>query len=861
MLTYDAFIEQKIAIAPDVGYQIAPDDIHPLLKPHQRDIVQWAVQGGRRAIFASFGLGKSLVQLETVRLTLAQSGGKGLIVCPLGVRQEFIRDAAMIDTPIHFIRNTSEAKDDGLYLTNYESVREGKLDPSGFACVSLDEAAILRGFGGTKTFRTFMGMFEGTSTHRFVATATPDPNEYIELLAYAAFLGIMDVGEGKTRFFKRDSTKADKLTLHKHKSAEFWLWVSTWAVFVQQPSDLGYDDTGYDLPPITVNWHEIPTDHSKAIPERDGQGRMFKNTVFGLSEAAAEKRDSLDGRISTMAKLLVAAPDDHCMIWCDLEKERDAIEKALPTSRSVYGTQSLDDRERLVRDFAEGRLQYLSSKASMLGAGVNLQHHCHRSIYVGISFKFNDFIQSLHRIQRFQQAHPVTIDLIHTEAERSVKAILLDKWQRYTKQCAHMAALIREYGLANISKQAELQRSIGVTRHEVRGKTFTLVNNDTVDEASRMEQDSVGLILTSIPFSSQYEYTASYNDFGHNEDNQAFWAQMDYLTPELLRVLQPGRLACIHVKDRIAPGGLTGLGFQTVQPFHCEAILHYTKHGFAYLGMKTIVTDVVRENNQTYRLGWSEQCKDGSRMGVGMPEYVLLFRKPPTDQGNGYADVPVTKEKPDTELPDGSIIPYDYDAGKIVPGTGYSRGRWQLDAHGFIRSSGNRLLTPEEINSIPHEKIFKLWREESTSTVYDHGRHVLLCETMEREKRLPSTFMVMPPHSWHPSVLTDVARMRTLNMMQERKGNELHLCPLQFDLVDRLITQLSMKGEICFDPFSGLGTVVYCAIKLGRRGYGTELNERYHRDAVAYCKEAEKQRDVPTLFSLMDYEREEIPHA
>lgn len=357
--------------------------------------------------------------------------------------------------------------------------------------------------------------------------------------------------------------------------------------------------------------------------------------------------------------------------------------------------------------------------------------------------------------------------------------------------------------------------------------------------------------------SSQYEYTPSMNDFGHTDSNAHFWQQMDFLSPELLRVLSPGRVMCIHVKDRIVPGGLTGLGFQTLHPFHAEAIFHYQRHGFAFLGMKTIVTDVVRENNQTYRLGWSEQCKDGSRMGCGVPEYILLFRKPPTDSSNGYGDVPIVKLKPVTMTPNGERIPYDYDGGKIVPGTGYSRATWQLDAHGFARSNGNRFLTPEEINLLPHEKIYKLWRQESLSTVYDFDRHVHLGEMLEQEKRLPSTFMAMPPHSWHPDVWTDIARMRTLNMDQQRRGQEMHLAPLQLDTVNRLITQLSMPGETCFDPFSGLGTVVYCALKLGRKGIGIELNARYHADAVRYCREAELQRDVPTLFDLEAIDTEE----
>ncbi len=371
-----------------------------------------------------------------------------------------------------------------------------------------------------------------------------------------------------------------------------------------------------------------------------------------------------------------------------------------------------------------------------------------------------------------------------------------------------------------------------------------------------MPEASVGLILTSIPFATQYEYTPSYNDFGHTDDNAHFWQQMDYLTPELLRVLQPGRVAAIHIKDRIVPGGMSGLGFQTVAPFHAEAIDHFRRHGFAYLGMKTIVTDVVRENNQTYRLGWTEQCKDGSRMGVGMPEYLLLFRRPPTDASNGYADAPVLKEKP---LCDDRGMPAPFDSRcnwrHPVPGTGYSRGRWQMDAHGFSRSSGNRLLSSEELAELPHEALYKLWRERSLADVYDFEAHVAVAEGLDHAERLPATFMLLPPHSWHPDVWTDVARMRTLNGAQAAAGREMHLCPLQFDIAERAIVQFSMPGEVVLDPFAGIMTVPYCAVRLGRRGLGIELNAGYFADGLSYLRAAEEEVAAPTLFDLESIEK------
>ena len=836
-LPYREFLAAKAQLASASGLEVDPAEVHPVLKPHQRDAVVWAVRGGRRAIFAAFGLGKTLMQLEAVRLVLAKlGGGRGLIVLPLGVRQEFVRDARLLDLKVTFIRRAAETSADGIYLTNYETVRDGKLDPRGFDVVSLDEAAILRGFGGTKTFRELMRLYEGSASYRFVATATPSPNEYVELLSYAAFLDVMDVGQAKTRFFKRDSAHADRLTLLPHMEEAFWHWVASWALFLQRPSDLGYSDEGYDLPPLEVRWHEVaaaaPAD---APPEWPGQGRLFRDASLGVTQAAREKRESLAARVARMREIVTESPDDHFLLWHDLEAERHAIAAALPGVTEAWGSQDLDERERRIIDFSEGRIRYLATKPVIAGSGCNFQRHCHRAVFVGIGFKFADFIQAVHRIHRFLQGRPVRIDLIYTEGEREIRRGLERKWQQHDELVARMGEIIRRFGLSHEALAGGIRRTVGVERVEARGESYLLVNADAVEETAAMAEDSVDLVVTSVPFATQYEYTPSFNDFGHTEDNAHFWRQMDYLTPELLRVLRPGRVAAVHVKDRIAPGGLTGLGFQTVQPFHAEAIFHYQRHGFAFLGMKTIVTDVVRENNQTYRLGWTEQCKDGTRMGAGLPEYVLLFRRPPTDSSNGYADHPVVKSKEE-----------------------YSRTRWQVDAHGFTRSNGNRPLAPEDLVDLPHERIFKLFRDHGLSHLYDFEEHVQLGEALEAKGRLPTTFMLLQPPSWHPDVWTDVARMRTLNMNQERRGREMHLCPLQFDIVDRLIVQLSMPGETVYDPFAGLMTVPYCAVKLGRRGVGVELNPTYFRDGAAYVEAAARQVAVPTLFDLLD---DEAAHA
>lgn len=1202
---YDQFLREKIKMASYKGFDVPLEEINPGLKPHTREIVRWALQGGQRAIFASFGLHKTATQLEILRQIGIHKPGLRLQVAPLGVRSEFRQEVQKrfrhdMKIDLRFIRRDSEIDDPAtLYMTNYEAVREGNITVSRFRATSLDEASVLRSYG-SKTYQEFLPAFEPVE-FKFVATATPSPNRFKELIHYAGYLGVMDTGqalaqplsakvltptgwclmgdlkvgdlvigqngkptrvlavypqgkkdifkvttsdgaftrctgehlwltrtqyqrnastkfiqrnpgkdasqywttrettqiaeslecastgsknhelplvdfvifdsqevkidpwlmglligdgclrktsvvfstadqwiaekvdaivsqlglraskiehersdgqpnydfiisggqggktgrgkhsnvvlhglrsyellgkrawekripscylfnspevrlatlqglmdadgtvskhvenrttrfcttsigladdvvfiarslggtakiyqrEGKTptggvgrtqyvvtlrlpnnvnpfqlprkadlvlgrekytpvryitsveldgeeqaqciaveddahlyitddfivthntRFFQRDSEKAGNLTLYPHKEQEFWLWVASWAVFIQKPSDLGHSDTGYDLPAIDVRYHEIASDYTTAGVEKNGQGLLIPDVALGLSAAAGEKRNSMTTRIEKVSELVNESPDDHFVIWHDLEDERHAIQKAIPDVVSVWGSLDLDEREDRIVAFGDGKHRLLSTKPIIAGSGCNFQRHCHREIFAGIGFKFNDFIQAIHRVHRFGQEHPVRIDIIYTESEREVLRTLQAKWKQHEEMSEKMTEIIRTYGLNQLAMQESLARSIGVKRIEVSSDLFTVANNDCVEEAKLQAENSVDLIITSIPFANHYEYTPSYNDFGHTSDNAHFWAQMDFLTPELLRILKPGRVYACHVKDRINFGNVTGAGIPTVSPFHAEALFHGLKHGFDYMGMITVVTDVVRENNQTYRLGYTEMCKDGTKMGVGSPEYILLFHKPQSDRSRGYADMPVTKSKDE-----------------------YSLARWQVDAHANWRSSGNRLLTAEEMAGYGPAKLAKMYTDYSLENVYDFDFHVRIGEELAERGALPTKFMSLMPGSHHADVWHDIVRMHTLNSDQSSRAVEKHVCPMPFDIVDRLIERYSNKGERVYDPFCGLGTTPYCAILKGRTGGGSELNPAYFMDQVHYLRAAERQVSMPTLFSM-----------
>ena len=471
MKTYDQFLDDKIEVAKESGFEIPLDEINPALKPHQKLAVQWAVRGGRRGLFERFGLGKTVQELEFCRIVTKHEGGQALIVLPLGVRQEFTRDAREllhIPEPVYVTcMDEVRASDAQILMTNYERVRDGDIDPKYFTAVSLDEAAVLRSYG-SKTYQTFFPKFKGIK-YKLVATATPSPNRYKELIHYAGFLDLMDTGQALTRFFKRDSTKANNLQLYPSMEREFWLWVASWGLFLSSPADLGLDATGYDLPPFEVRTHVIDDDMENLPADRDGQFKLLRDTATSLSEAAREKSSSIAARVAKAKELIdEASPDEHFILWHDLEAERHAIKKAIPEAVDIYGSMDYDERERRVVDFQEGKTRIFATKKSLSGCGCNFQKYCHRAIFVGIDYEFNDFIQAIHRIHRFLQTEKVIIDIIYTQAEEEIWEALREKWKRHDELAQKMSEIIKKYGLSSPHIAEQLKRSKGVERVEIK---------------------------------------------------------------------------------------------------------------------------------------------------------------------------------------------------------------------------------------------------------------------------------------------------------------------------------------------------------------------------------------------------------
>lgn len=830
-MEYKKFLKKKVIVAESFGFQ--PLWKAPKAKPHQTDICDWALRGGRRAIFASFGLGKTFMQLIIAKNCIMKENKPFLIACPLGVIGEFRRDNRKLESgpEIKYITDTDsiDKYEPIIYMTNYERIRKGDIDANKFCGVSFDEASILRNLQ-TETTNYILQYFRQLP-YRFVATATPSPNDYIELLNYANYLGVASRGHLLTRFFKRNSAKAGDLQLLENKKQEFWEWVFTWAVFINNPSDLGYDSNGYDLPKLNVVEHCISYKHDNPILDKFGNPVIFKDLSKSLLEVSREKRDSMAHRIEYSVNL-AREINRNLIIWHNLEDERCLLEKAFPDAASVFGSQPNWKKEKLLIDFSEGKYPQLLTKSKIAGSGCNFQEYCHDMIFAGIDYKFNDFIQSVHRIYRFGQTEDVNIHIVFTENEQDVLKALKEKWRKHDELQEEMTTMVRKFGLNNDLIKAQMERQIFRNGDKKVIGNATLYNNDNtiiLQDKTEIADNSIDFGLTSIPFGDHYEYSDFYNDYGHNNGNDEFFKQMDFLTPNLLRVLKPGRVFAVHVKDRIRYSYQNGTSFTTIDDFSGQTVAHFVKHGFYLMGKITVTTDVVAENNQTYRLGWSEQCKDASKMGVGLPEYVLLFRKAPTSMENAYSDEPVTKSKED-----------------------YTVDLWQLDAHAYWRSSGDVLLDVDDLlkHDLPH--IRRMWKEYQKSGLYDFKKHKELSKKLDEKGKLSRKFMTVPPISNNPFVWDDIQRTNTLNVRQVSGKKEKHICPLQLDIIERLINRFSNPGDVIFDPFGGLFSVSYKALQMGRKTVSIELNTDYYKDGLFYVKAMYDEVNMPTLFDMCE---------
>lgn len=406
-MTYEEFLARKKFNAIEVGF--TPSSINSLAKPHQHAIINWACKRGRAAIFADTGLGKTLMQLEWANQVNQHTGGKVLIFAPLAVGKQTEQEGDKFGIDCRYVRSQS---DDAIQITNYEMI--DNFNPADFAGVVLDESSILKGQSGA--YRKMLTEFAATIQYRLSCTATPSPNDFMELGTQAEFLGVMSQVEMLAMFFTHDGSETQKWRLKGHGASKFWEWLSTWAVVISSPADLGFDGKEYELPKLTI--------HEAILPSNQ-QDALFADVAMGLSAARVAKRSSIDDRVNACAEL-VNGHDEPFLIWGDFNEETDKLSAAIDGAVQVKGADKQEAKEDRLLGFTAGTYQKLVSKASICGFGMNWQH-CNKIAFVGATYSFEQFYQAVRRCWRFGQTKPVDVYVFMTEEEVGIHAIMMAK--------------------------------------------------------------------------------------------------------------------------------------------------------------------------------------------------------------------------------------------------------------------------------------------------------------------------------------------------------------------------------------------------------------------------------------------------
>ena len=405
-IDYDEFVNSKRAIVPPSGFDVSASAINPQLFPFQRDIVRWALKRGKAAIFADCGLGKTPMQLEWANHVVERTGGNVLILAPLAVSQQTAREGEKFGIAVNVARYAKDIQP-GINITNYERIVH--FNAAGFSGIVLDESSILKAQFGL--MRREITDFGKTIPYRLAASATPAPNDLVELINHAEFFGIMSEAEIKALFFTQDGNSSNKFRLKRYAEDDFWRWMASWSVALRKPSDLGYSDDGFVLPPCTIHQHTVDLDAFQT-------GMLFAVEAVGLDEQRKARRASLGDRVAVAVEM-VNASSEPWLVWCDLNDESNALAKAIPDAVEVVGSDSAEHKEDAMLGFAEGRYRVIVTKASIAGFGMNWQH-CANVAFVGLSHSYEQYYQAVRRSWRFGQKRAVNVHVVTSVADGSI---------------------------------------------------------------------------------------------------------------------------------------------------------------------------------------------------------------------------------------------------------------------------------------------------------------------------------------------------------------------------------------------------------------------------------------------------------
>jgi DNA modification methylase/superfamily II DNA or RNA helicase len=614
---YSEFLARKSVAAPLAGFDVTTDVIHPMLFDWQREIVSWALRLGKAAIFAECGLGKTFMQVEWARHVAAYTGGKVLIAAPLAVAHQTISEGARIGVSIAYCRSqeTADVAAERVLITNYDMLKE--FDASHFEGIVLDESSILKAFTGAIK-RMILSMFEKTR-FKLACTATPAPNDHLELGNHAEFLNIMRSNEMISRWFINDTMKAGNYRLKKHAEDDFWRWVTSWAVCMSTPSDLGYSDDGFLLPELRMHSEIVEADHTRAYES----GQLFLLGAPSATAMWAEKRATAADRCRR-AKDIIGDSIEPWIIWCDTNDEADTLAQLFPDAVEVRGSDSIKAKEERLTAFSEGRASKIITKSDIAGFGLNWQH-CHNQVFVGVTYSFEKTYQALRRSWRYGQTRPVDAYLIYAESEGGIAKTLEDKRVAHLEMQAAMNRAMAENGLG---RDADRRALVESAKGEVYlGDSWRLDIGDAVEVVSDMPDNSVDYWIFSPPFSNLYIYSDSIADMGNCANHEEFFDHFGYLIAELYRTTVPGRLCSVHCKD--LPLYMNRDDAAGLYDFPGDIVHHFKAYGWVFHSRVTIWKDPVIEMQRTKNHGllYKNFRLRGEVCRQGMADYVLTFRK------------------------------------------------------------------------------------------------------------------------------------------------------------------------------------------------------------------------------------------
>lgn len=605
---YDSFLETKL-IAPVIsGFDVA--DLNPNLFDFQRVIVKWALRRGRAAIFADTGLGKTLMQTSWADAVHRETRKDVLILAPLCVAHQTVSESAKFGITVNYCRSQDGVKP-GINITNYEMLEHFDIDS--FVGVVLDESSIIKNRDG-KTRNALIESCKNTP-YKLSCTATPSPNDFMELGNQCEWLGIVTMTEMLAMFFINDAGDTGTWILKGHGKVKFWEWLATWAIVIKNPADLGFDGSKYILPPLNISEHVVRSEVTNGL---------FADIALGLMERNAARKDSIDDRVAKCADI-VNNSNEQFVIWCNRNEESEKLAALIHGSKDVKGSDSIDYKEKTIDSFTDGELRVLISKPSICGYGMNWQH-CHNTAFVGLSDSWEAYYQAIRRFWRFGQEKPVNVHVISAESEGAVvENIRRKEAQNQTmsqEMVAHMSSYVKSE-LFGIAKQKE-----DYARRVVHGDGYTLHNADCIDLAREIESESVGFTIYSPPFSSLFTYSNSDRDMGNSKSEGQFFQHFGYLTDELLRITMPGRLMAVHCMQLTT--SKANDGFIGIRDFRGDLIRLMQSKGWIYHSEVCIWKDPVVAMQRTKALGLLHKTikKDSSMSRQGLADYLLVFRKP-----------------------------------------------------------------------------------------------------------------------------------------------------------------------------------------------------------------------------------------